>query len=436
MDEGIDVGGDISLDFDSSDLSSDLSDLDSLLETDVPEDLSEAPQGSIEDIVDTDNDLPEDTDAPDDLLEPETEFLEDDLEEDLPGLDINEIDDIESYILEDEDHYEGFELSETASPIVDVDEDIDTGESMSPIFNDDIDEAKDINLEEDELGADMASDDILPTYDPIEGELSTATSVNDLNTAERQKSDDGDLDTESVEVEEGFNELAEENEMTSATDQPDWNISSLTESEQQTVKDLADSGEIDIPMVSDGKLEPEHSELHLPDESGEFLGEKGNSEFVPSKAEAIEEMGKYGRESVEYKDNYPDFTPFTTHESPWGALDCQVEIGHMTDNRENGAWEFGDRPRGAGHDFHYDLGNFAQADNALLYQLRELNPNATVKDIVDFRKDNKLTWHECADGKTMQLVPTVIHDACRHSGGVSEMKYRMAMGDVTLPEND
>lgn len=436
MDECIDVGGDISLDYESSDLSSDLSDLESFLETDVPEDLSGAPQGSIEDIVDTDDDLPEDTDSPNDLLEPETEFLEDDLEEDLTELDIDETDDNEPDILEDEDHFEGFELSETAAPIVDLDEDIDTEESTSPIFNDNVGEAAGINMEEDVLDTDIASNDFTPIYDPIEEELSTATPLNELSTAARQTSDDGDLATASVEVEEGFDELAGENEMASAADQPDWNISSLTESEQQTVRDLAESGEIDIPMVRDEKAEPEHSELHLPDVSGEFLGEKGNSEFVPSKTEAIEEMGRYGRESVEYKDNYPDFSPFTTHESPWGALDCQVEIGHMTGNRGNGAWEFGDRPRGAGHDFHYDLGNFAQADNALLGQLRELNPNATVKDIVDFRKDNKLTWHECADGKTMQLVPTVIHDACRHSGGVSEMKYRMAMGDVTLPGND
>ena len=105
----------------------------------------------------------------------------------------------------------------------------------------------------------------------------------------------------------------------------------------------------------------------------------------------------------------------------------------MTDNRKNPTWEFGRRPSGTSHDPNYDLGNFAQADNSLLERIRETYPDATVDDIVAFRESNNLTWHECADGKTMQLVPTEIHDACRHSGGVSEMKYRMAWGDIELP---
>lgn len=37
-------------------------------------------------------------------------------------------------------------------------------------------------------------------------------------------------------------------------------------------------------------------------------------------------------------------------------------------------------------------------------------------------------------GKTVQLVPTAIHDACCHSGGVSEQKYRSAMGDICLDD--
>lgn len=435
MDEGIDAGSDISLDCESIDLSSDLSDFNNLLESDIPEDLSEGPTGDLDDLFDIDSDLPEDVESACDLPQSETEPLEDDISEDLVEDYIDETSVEESDIPEDVGYQEAdLESIETEAPINDTNEGDYVEEDTSSIVNNDFDEASEISIEEDVLGTETASKDEYPSYDSVEEELSTETPLKDLSTSERQTSDDGDLGA--APVEEGFFELAEENELVSAAGQPDWNVSSLTESEQKAVRDLADSGEIDIPMVSDENAEPEHSELHLPDESGEFLGDKGNSEFVPSKAEAIEEMGKYGRESVEYKDNYPDFSPFTTHDSPWGKLDCQVEIGHMTDNRENGAWEFGDRPRGAGHDFHYDLGNFAQADNALLGQLRELNPNATIKDVVDFRKDNRLTWHECADGKTMQLVPTVIHDACRHSGGVSEMKYRMAMGDVTLPGND
>ena len=60
-------------------------------------------------------------------------------------------------------------------------------------------------------------------------------------------------------------------------------------------------------------------------------------------------------------------------------------------------------------------------------------PDLTADEFQKYRESNKLTWHECPDGKTMQLVPTDIHNACRHSGGVAEMKYHMSWGDITRP---
>lgn len=216
-------------------------------------------------------------------------------------------------------------------------------------------------------------------------------------------------------------------------EEPDWERTSLTPLEEITLLEMEENGEIEIPEVSEDMTDPEQSKLHLPDASGEFLGNPGNSAFRPDNESALQKMGEYGRDTVEYKDEYPDFSPFTKHNSLWGELDSQVEIGHMTDNRKNPTWEFGRRPPGTSHDPDYDLGNFAQADNSLLERIRETNPDVTVDDVVAFREHNNLTWHECADGKTMQLVPTEIHDACRHSGGVSEMKYRMAWGDIELP---
>jgi hypothetical protein len=213
----------------------------------------------------------------------------------------------------------------------------------------------------------------------------------------------------------------------------DWERTSLSPSEEALILKMEENGEIEIPEEDPELADPEHAELHIPNSSGEFSGERGNSEFRPSDEDARKIMAEFGCDTIEFHDGYPNFSPFTTHQSPWGEIDCQVEIGHMTDHRENPSWEFGARPRGSGHDPSYDLGNFAQADNSLLEQLCEAYPDATIQDVVSFRKDNHLTWHECADGKTMQLVPTIIHDACRHSGGVSEMKYRMAWGDVELP---
>lgn len=220
----------------------------------------------------------------------------------------------------------------------------------------------------------------------------------------------------------------------SVSDNTDWDRTALRQSEEELLRDMGETGEIDIPQENPEFEDPEHSELHLPTEkTGEFSGERGNSEFSPHSEAARSRMHQYGRDTVSYKDGYPDFSPFTMHDSEWGEINGQVDIAHMTDQRENPGYELGRRPSGTGHDPNYDLGNFAQADNEIAEQLRSSYPEITGEDIASYRKSNHLVWHECADGKTMQLVPREIHDACRHSGGVSEMKYRMAWGDVTRP---
>ena len=212
----------------------------------------------------------------------------------------------------------------------------------------------------------------------------------------------------------------------------DWSRTCLTPDEEALLKEMEENGEIEILKVNPDLSDPEHAAPHLPsDKTGAFSGERGNSEFRPSDEEALSKMNEYGKDSVEYKDNYPDFSCFTEHDSPWGKINGQVEIGHMTSNRQNRAWEFGRRPYGTSHNPDYDLGNFAQADNALAEALRNEFPDIKGEDIEDFRTSGQFVWHECADGETMQLIPEKIHDACRHSGGVSEMKYRMAWGDVT-----
>ena len=162
------------------------------------------------------------------------------------------------------------------------------------------------------------------------------------------------------------------------------------------------------------------SKPNLPtEESGRFTGERGNSDFIPNSQKAREAMRSFGADSVKYVNGYPDFSPFTVvHDDVLGTVDGRVEIGHMTPDRPNPKYAFGRRTDG--HAADEDLGNFAQADNELAKALNERNGTAlTGKDIQEMRKRNKLTWHEVEDGKTMHLVPTRIHAACPHSGGVS-----------------
>ncbi len=240
---------------------------------------------------------------------------------------------------------------------------------------------------------------------------------------------EGDDPAEGDDTTEGA-EKPEEEKTEPQDDGTDWDRTSLTPEQEEELHDMLENGELDVPEVDPDWEEPEAPTEHLPTEkTGTFEDERGNSAFHPNDEDALAKMKEYGRDSVDYKDNNPDFSPFTKHDTPYGEMDGQVEIPHMTDNRENPTWEYGRRPAGTSHDPNYDLGNFAQADNELSKKMGNMTP----EEVAAYRKANNLTWHECPDGKTMQLVPSEIHDACRHSGGVSEQKYRMAMGDVTAP---
>ena len=171
------------------------------------------------------------------------------------------------------------------------------------------------------------------------------------------------------------------------------------------------------------------SKPHLPTKkTGYFTGERGDSAFIPNNQEVREMMQSFGVDSVNYVKGYPDFSPFTLiQDERLGRINGRVEIGHMTTNRKNPQYAYGRRTDS--HAANEDLGNFSQADNELAKFLNARDgTELTGKDIQEMRERNKLTWHEVEDGKTMCLVPTQIHDACPHSGGVSVEKdlYQIA----------
>ena len=132
--------------------------------------------------------------------------------------------------------------------------------------------------------------------------------------------------------------------------------------------------------------------------TGEFLGEIGNSPWKPNLDEVPKKfnpegktwreiLDKYGIDSIEFKNGYPDFSKIAKGE---------VKIDDFTDNRAS---------------------NYAQADEKLAKE-RGCSP----EDIKKYRKENKLTWHECEDCKTMQLVPSEVHGNTPHYGGRAEYK--------------
>ena len=194
------------------------------------------------------------------------------------------------------------------------------------------------------------------------------------------------------------------------------------------------SGE--LPVYREESAEPVRRKPNLPTTTGVFLGPPGNSLFVPNSAEALRCLESFGRSGVSYRDDHPDFSPFATQDSPWGRLDFTVKIPHMTGHRRNPPLEGGRRPKGSGHDPLYDLGNFAQAENALLARLRQVDPAVTLTDIRRFIASQRLVWHECEDCETMLLIPRALHEACPHTGGASEAEYRSAYGSYYPEEFD
>lgn len=182
--------------------------------------------------------------------------------------------------------------------------------------------------------------------------------------------------------------------------------------------------EIDeIPVTE----EPTHRRSITPTEkTGTRLRDdgEGSFDFIPKDAAAQSAMKKLGRSTVEYRERQPDFSPFVARSTPWGELGCQVEIGHMTGVRDHSGKN------------DLDPGNYQSADEQLCLLLKKARPEQDVSPgkVARWRRDAELTWHECPDGYTMQLIPTVIHSACRHSGGVSEMNYRMAYGVLSLDQ--
>ena len=141
----------------------------------------------------------------------------------------------------------------------------------------------------------------------------------------------------------------------------------------------------------------------LPENGGTWSGEKGNSEWTPDDnvipgdrrgtnpdGKTWKELKKeYGFDSIPFKDGEPDFSKIANGE---------VQIDNFSESRTK---------------------NFAQADIQLAKE-RGVSP----QEIKKWRLENKYTWHEWKDCKTMQLVPTEVHGNIPHSGGIAETKSK------------
>ncbi len=152
---------------------------------------------------------------------------------------------------------------------------------------------------------------------------------------------------------------------------------------------------------------------------GHYEGERGESKFIPSNrtAEGIiiaEILEQYGLDGIVYRNAEPDFEV---------CAEAVVKIVGMTENRENYL----------GKDGTLIMGNFSQADMQLAEEWNKLKRDGRndwmPRDVFNYRKANRLTWHEKCDTETMVLVRFEINLFFKHSGGCSECRTRDSIID-------
>lgn len=235
-------------------------------------------------------------------------------------------------------------------------------------------------------------------------------------------------DSNDIEVELESPEVSEVTSIASETESIDYSQTANTAQEHAILKDMEVKNEFDVGKnsyeaieIDPLKADPKDPNRRLPtDKNGTIIGnrESGNFEYIPDDIETQKIMSRYGEKTVKYKNDAPNFSPYTKHDSPWGTIECEVEIGHMVGVRVG---------------TNDNLGNYQQADIALSEKISsETGQNVTPEQIKTFRENSNLTWHETSDGITMQLVPTEINSNCAHKGGVSAKLYEQAWGDMSL----
>ncbi|MBQ1849703.1 MAG: HNH endonuclease, partial [Lachnospiraceae bacterium] len=131
-------------------------------------------------------------------------------------------------------------------------------------------------------------------------------------------------------------------------------------------------------------------------EKGNWTGARGESIYKPKDIDAKKELHAHGLQGIEYQNGVPDFTPCAKE---------TVSITDMTSNR---------------------FKNFEQCDRICAERWNERHMEGKTdwdaRKVADYRREHSLTWHERNDRTHCDLVPTNIHEECRHLGGVSECK--------------
>ena len=154
---------------------------------------------------------------------------------------------------------------------------------------------------------------------------------------------------------------------------------------------------IDNPLFS--KLTARIKHTPVEGRGGHWLGERGNSKWIPAEAKAKEALAKSGQDGINFKNGVADFSKVSEQ---------TVEIDGMNIDR-------------LGNNFPKADAKCAEAWNK---EMRDGRSNWTADQVKQYRHENNLSWHERSDMKHCDLVSRDIHGEIRHSGGVYECKIR------------
>lgn len=169
------------------------------------------------------------------------------------------------------------------------------------------------------------------------------------------------------------------------------------------------------------QLEPQTKKTHLSVEgkNGSWIGERGKSDWVPSVPEQQEVMQRYGKNSVLFKDGYPDFEPFAAFETHLEPAEFQVSDRVQFKACSEAMSDFwaSVAERYCGAEFDDPLNN---AEYRSLLKKTFRGKDDELEEIQEALENAETpygyTWHHDLQAGRMLLIPTVVH-MIPHEGG-------------------
>lgn len=149
---------------------------------------------------------------------------------------------------------------------------------------------------------------------------------------------------------------------------------------------------------------------------------RGDSKWMPDNPDVKESLAKYGKDGVDYKDGYPDLSPFSAWNTELNPdeynLKDSKQFQMCNDNMSGYFEEVADDIMDNEYDDPLDYPEYRD----LLMDTFKCSPD-DLEDI-QISLDNcetpsGYTWHHGVNPGQMDLVPTDIHQSARHRGGRS-----------------